>query len=134
MKQLSIFIENEKGKLAEVTGLLASHGINIRALSIADTEEYGILRIIVDRTEEAHEMLEEAGFLTKINNVVCVELDDKPGCLNNILRALSDAEISIEYTYAFTTSEKNKALMVFRVNDKDKAIDALKSVGIHATL
>ena len=69
MKQLSIFIENEKGKLAEVTGLLASHGINIRALSIADTEEYGILRIIVDRTEEAHEMLEEAGFLTKINNV-----------------------------------------------------------------
>ena len=134
MKQLSIFIENEKGKLAEVTGLLASHGINIRALSIADTEEYGILRIIVDRTEEAHEMLEEAGFLTKINNVVCVELDDKPGCLNNILRALSDAEISIEYTYAFTTSETNKALMVFRVNDKDKAIDALKSVGIHAAL
>ena len=134
MKQISIFIENEKGKLAEVTSLLAKQNINLKALSIADTTDYGILRIVVDETEEALNILTEAGFLTKINNVIGVDIEDKPGSLNRIISALSNEHISVEYTYAFTSVEIGKAFMVFRVNDNEKACAALKNAGIHAVL
>lgn len=134
MKQISIFIENEKGKLAEVTDLLAKRNINLKALSIADTTDYGILRIVVDETDEALEILNKSGFLTKLNNVIGVDIEDKPGSLHRIISALSKEHISVEYTYAFTSVEIGKAFMVFRVNDNAKACLALNNAGIHAIL
>ena len=134
MKQISIFIENEKGTLAKVTSLLAEKEINLKALSIADTAEYGILRIIVDEPEKASEILSSAGYLSKINDVISVDIDDRPGSLNRIISALYAEHISVEYTYAFPSAKKGKAFMAFRVNDNEKAIAALKSAGINATL
>ena len=134
MKQISIFIENEKGKLAQVSSLLAENGINLRALSIADTTDYGILRIVADDAEKAHSVLSENGYLTKINDVVGVKIQDKPGSLAKIISTLSGAGISVEYAYAFTSAEPGIAFMAFRVNDNKLAADALSKVGISATI
>ena len=134
MKQISIFIENEIGKLAKVTDLLAKNGVNLKALSIADTLDYGILRIITDDTQKAHELLTENGYLARINEVIEVQIEDKPGALAKIINALSKENVSVEYTYAFTSVEIGKAFMVFRVNDNAKACLALNNAGIHAIL
>ena len=134
MKQISIFIENEKGSLAAVTTLLAENGIDLRALSIADTTDYGILRIMADKPEKAHKRLTENGYLTKINEVVGVKIADKAGSLAKIINALSDEGIGVEYTYAFTSANPGEAFMVFRVNDNEKAIAALEKAGIGAVI
>ena len=134
MKQISIFIENEKGSLAAVTTLLAENGIDLRALSIADTTDYGILRIMADKPEKAHKILTENGYLTKINEVVGVKIADKAGSLAKIINALSDEGIGVEYTYAFTSTNPGEAFMVFRVNDNEKAIAALEKAGIGAVI
>ena len=134
MKQISIFIENEKGKLAEVSALLAENGVNLRALSIADTADYGILRIVADDAEKAHAILSENGYLTKISEVVGVKIQDKHGSLARIITALSNAGISVEYAYAFTSAEPGTAFMAFRVNDNKLAVDALSNVGISANI
>lgn len=134
MKQISIFIENKKGKLACVTSLLSEHGFNLRALSIADTAEYGILRIVADEPEQAEKLLTENGYLTKINEVIGVKIEDKAGSLNRIVTALSDADVSVEYTYAFTSVEPGYAIMVLRVNDNAHALAALEKAGISAKL
>ena len=125
VKQISVFIENKKGALAEVTNFIASHGINLYALSIADTQEFGILRIITDNPDNAREMLKEEGYTVTATSVLAVEIDDTPGSMASILSVLDKADIIVEYTYAFIGKSANKAYMIFRVDDNDKANAAL---------
>ena len=131
IKQVSIFIENEAGKLAETTKFLADHNINLRALSIADSQDFGIVRIICENPEEALATLKEADFVTTITDVFAVELSDKAGSLAEVLYILADAGIFVEYTYAFlSTTKEGSAYMIFRVDKNDEAIRALKNKGI----
>ena len=134
MKQISVFIENEKGKLAQVASLLAKRKINLHALSVADTTDYGILRLVTDRTEDALDALTEGGYLAKVTDVLSVKIEDKPGSLSKIISALSSGDVSVEYTYAFTSTNPGEAVMVFRVDDNEKAASVLKKAGINASL
>ena len=133
MKQISVLIENEKGKLAAVTRLLADNAVNMQALSIADSVEYGILRIVTDQVDVAVEALTESGYLVKVTDVLVVKTEDKVGSLANIMAALGDT-IDVEYAYAFTTTEPDVAMLVFRVDDNEQAIAVLRAAGINATL
>ena len=128
IKQISILIENKKGQLAETSRYIADHDINMRALSIADTQDYGILRIICDDPEKANAVLREGGYMTMITKVVAVANDDKPGSMADILDVLVGADVAVEYAYAFV-SPKAEAYMVFRVDDYDKAVVALTEAG-----
>ncbi|KYH31883.1 MULTISPECIES: ACT domain-containing protein [Neomoorella] len=130
IKQLSVFLENKSGRLAAVTRLLAGRGINIRALSIADTSDFGILRLIVNDPEQAYHALKEAGFTVSLTEVLGVEMPDRPGGLSNILSILEEAGINIEYLYAFIGKGDNGALVIFRVEELDKAIAILQRRGI----
>ncbi|WP_258360195.1 ACT domain-containing protein [Moorella sulfitireducens] len=130
IKQLSVFLENKSGRLAAVTRLLAEQGINIRALSIADTSDFGILRLIVNDPEQAYRALKEAGFTVSLTDVLGVEMPDRPGGLSNILSVLEEAGINIEYLYAFIGKGDNGALVIFRVEELDKAITILQQRGI----
>ncbi|QER42674.1 ACT domain-containing protein [Thermodesulfobacterium sp. TA1] len=131
IKQISVFLENKKGRLYEALKAIADHGINIRALSIADTSEFGILRMIVPQPEEAKKVLEEAGFTTKITNVVAVGVKDEPGGLAGVLKYLYDADINVEYLYAFVEKSGEKAVVVLRTNNLDKTISILQEKGVH---
>jgi len=126
VKQISVFLENKSGRLAQVTRILAENGINIRALSVADTADFGILRIIVNDVEKASRILREAGYTLGETDVVAVEVPDKPGGLANILEPLWKAGLDVEYMYAFVTSSGQNAVMIFRFEDPGKAIDVLK--------
>ena len=126
VEQLSIFLENKAGRLAQVTKTLAEAGINIRALSLADTSDFGILRLIVNDTEKAINIMKEAGFTVGRTAVVAVEVDDKPGGLNNILEALSGQNVNVEYMYAFVQEGGGSATMIFRFDRIDQAIEVLK--------
>ncbi|MCS7279875.1 MAG: ACT domain-containing protein [Thermodesulfobacteriaceae bacterium] len=130
IKQISVFLENKKGRLFEALKAIAEKNINIRALSIADTSEFGILRMIVDNPEEAKNALEEAGFTTKISNVVAIGVKDKPGGLAEVLEHLFKADINVEYVYAFVEKSGEQAVVVLRTNHLDKTIDLLKVHGI----
>ncbi len=130
VKQISIFIENRKGALAEVTGFIASHGINLYALSIADSQDFGILRIITDDPDNARDMLKSEGYTVTATSVLAVEIDDTPGSMASILGVMSKADVAVEYTYAFIAKAANKAYMIFRVDNKDKASKALEESGI----
>ncbi|WP_022855772.1 ACT domain-containing protein [Thermodesulfobacterium thermophilum] len=130
IKQISVFLENKKGRLYEALKTIADRGINIRALSIADTSEFGILRMIVPQPEEAKKVLEEAGFTTKITNVVAVGIKDEPGGLAGVLKHLYDADINVEYIYAFVEKSGEKAVVVLRTNNLDKTIDLLQEKGV----
>jgi len=126
IKQLSIFIENKPGKLVEALETLAEVKIDMRALSLADTADFGILRVIVDKPEEAESVMQKAGFLVKTNNVIPVAVGDKPGGLVAVLRVLADEGIDVEYTYAFVAHSRDSAYVILRVTDNGKAMDALK--------
>lgn len=130
VKQLSVFLENKSGRLAAVTRVLAAKGINIRALSIADTSDFGILRLIVNDPQNAYQALKEAGFTVTLTEVIGVEMPDRPGALSSILAHLEEAKINIEYLYAFLGRGDNGALVIFRVEDLDKAIEVLTSKGV----
>ncbi len=130
VKQISVFIENEKGALAEVTKFVADKHINLKALSIADTQDFGILRIITDKPNDARDMLKEAGYTVTATAVLAVELEDTPGSMAAILKVLSDSDIAIEYTYAFMSNVANKAYMIFRVDDNERAAKALVAANI----
>jgi len=130
VKQISVFIENKKGALAEVTSFIASHGINLYALSIADTQDFGILRIITDDPDSAREKLKTEGYTVTATSVLAVEIDNTPGSMASILSVLNDADIIVEYTYAFMAKSHTKAYMIFRVDNKDKATEALTNSGI----
>lgn len=125
VQQISIFLENKTGRLAEVTEVLGEHNINIRALSIADTTDFGILRLIVSDPDEAYRVLREAGFSVSTTDVIAVEVRDEPGGLARVLRVLQGDNINIEYLYAFVQKATNAALVVFRVEQVDEAVKVL---------
>jgi len=127
VEQISIFIENKSGRLAEITRILGESGINIRALSLADTSDFGILRLIVNDVETANKVLREKGFTVNKTEVVAVEVPDRPGGLGAILQALDSAQINVEYMYAFVERCGGNAVIIFRFDEADKAISALKA-------
>ena len=129
IKQISVFVENKPGRLAAVTEKLYERNVNIRAFTIAEAGDFGIIRMVVDKTEEAYRALKESGFTVSLTDVLAVEVEDKPGSLYKIAKALGDAGINIEYVYAFT-SEKHKALIIFRVNNISEAKKVLDQMGL----
>ena len=131
LKQISIFLENRKGRLWKALIILKDAGINIRALSIADTSEFGILRLIVPDPEIAKSALEKENFVVKVNDVIAVEVHDEPGGLEKILEILNMADINVEYIYAFVEKKGKKAIVVLRTEDIDAGINALESMGIN---
>lgn len=130
VKQISVFLENKSGRLAQVTRVLGNQGINIRALAIADTTDFGILRLIVNNPELAYRALKEAGFTVSVTDVIAVEVADEPGGLARVLAVLAEANINIEYLYAFVQRTANAALVVFRVEQLDEAIATLQAKGV----
>ncbi|TCT16832.1 hypothetical protein EDC18_101128 [Natranaerovirga pectinivora] len=124
IKQLSIFLENKSGRLTEVTKTLGDHNINITALSVADTSEYGILRLIVSDPEKAVIVLKENGFSVSLTDVICIVVPHKPGALNKALNVFSTEKISIEYMYAFEMN--GKASVIMKVTDIFESIEILK--------
>lgn len=130
IKQLSIFVENKAGRLHSIMDALADKGINISALSIADTTDFGILRVIVSDAEAAREILREEGVISKITEVIAVYIDDRAGGLVAVLDHLSDAQIGIEYTYAFLGRTEGKALMVLKADDMQGAVKLFEEKGI----
>ncbi len=126
VEQISIFLENRAGRLSEVTKTLARAGINIRALSLADTSDFGILRLIVSDNELAKKELKEHGFTVGRTTVVPVEVQDDPGGLHNILNILSQNGINVEYMYAFVQQSGRNAVLIFRFDRTDQAIEVLQ--------
>jgi len=123
--QLSVFVENRPGHLAAPIQTLAAAGINILTLSLADTQQYGVLRLIIRDWQRARQVLEEAGMMVRVTEVLAVEVPDRPGGLAEVLRATGQAGLNIEYMYAFTTRVAERAVLVFRFADPDAAIAAL---------
>ncbi|MGI5920156.1 MAG: ACT domain-containing protein [Syntrophomonadaceae bacterium] len=130
-KQISIFLENKAGRLSHVTRVLGEADINIRALSIADTSDFGILRIIVNDPARAYKILKEAGFTVSETEVVAVQVPDSPGGLAAILEQMSKAGLNIEYMYAFLGTSGKDALVIFKVEDTKKAYQTFEQKGIH---
>lgn len=131
LKQLTVFVENKQGALVDITDSLARKNVNIRALSIADTEEFGILRLIVNDNETAISTLKDAGYLIKTTDVVGVKIGDAPGKLSTALQVLDNAEINMEYLYAFMARTEKHAYVVLRVADNTAAEAALEKAGFH---
>ncbi len=123
VEQISIFIENKEGRLAEVTAILRDANINIRALSLADTTDFGVFRLIVNDTEKAENVLKKEGFTVGKTHVLAVEVKDEPGGLNTILDPLCENEVNVEYMYAFANPKCKEAVMIFRFDDHDKALE-----------
>ena len=126
VKQVSIFVENKEGKIADVLKILAKENINISALSLADTTNFGILRLIVDNPKKAKSILQMEDMIVKINEVLTVGIKDEPGGLAYVLDVLAKGNNGIEYMYAFTGHNKEYATVVFKTNDIEKAYDCLK--------
>ena len=130
VKQISVFVENKSGRLAEIIGILGANGIDISALSIADTTDFGILRLIVNDPPLAEKVLKDNGMVVKATDVIAIAVEDKPGGLAMALKLISDARIEIEYMYAFIGKSDNGALVIVRVNKPDEAVDILENSGI----
>lgn len=130
IQQLSIFVENKSGRLAEITETLAAANVDIRAISVADTSDFGLLRLIVDRPEEAVKALKKANLTVSLTSVIAVGINDKPGEFAKAMRVLADNHISVEYMYAFISRDKGKAYVILRVEDSEKATKALSENGI----
>jgi len=127
VRQISVFLENKIGRLAEITQILGNKEINIRALAIADTTEFGILRMIVDRPQKAYEALEERGFTVSQTEVVVVEVEDKPGGLAQVMAILGKEGINVEYLYAFVAPKGRGALVVLKIEEKKATVDLLQA-------
>ena len=125
--QLSMFLENKPGRLSEACRALANANINILTLSLADTQQFGILRLIVRDWEKAKKVLEDMGCVVNIIEVVATEVEDRPGGLAEVLDVIEEADINIEYMYAFTFRKEDKAVLVFRFDNPDAAITALQA-------
>lgn len=130
ISQMSIFIENTKGRLAEVCELLGNNNINIKALTIAESPEFGILRVVLNDTETAKKVLKENGFIATIAPVIAVEVSDTPGGLAKALRVLADNNINLEYMYGFVEKASEKALMVLKFDNVEKAVEVLQKNNI----
>jgi len=127
IKQLSIFLENKPGALSTPCRLLADAGINVQTFALADTQQFGILRVVVHEWEKAKQLLEKAGMVVKITDVVALEVPDQPGGLAHLLEVIDRAKINVEYMYAFTDKKDGQGLLVFRFNDPEAAVKALKT-------
>ena len=130
VEQISIFLENKSGRLADVTRIVGEGGINIRALTLADTSDFGILRLIVNDSSRAHEILKAAGFTVGMTEVVAIEVPDRPGGLADILDLIGDKDINVEYMYAFVEKSGDDAVVIFRFDEPDKAIAILQRNGV----
>jgi len=130
-KQLSVFLENKTGRLAEALKLLGDNSIDISALSIADTTDFGILRMIVNNPEEAERILKEEGFTVSVTNVIGIGVADEPGGLARALQILADANVGVEYIYAFVGKSEKQAMVILKVDNTDLAIQKLKENGIN---
>jgi hypothetical protein len=130
VEQISVFLENKAGRLFEVTRILAEAGINIRALSLADTSDFGILRLIVNDNNRAKEVLRQQGFTVGKTEVVAVEVTDQPGGLHRILEVLYKANVNVEYMYAFVHQSGSNAVIIFRFDNLDEALRILAENGV----
>ncbi|HJB28908.1 MAG TPA: acetolactate synthase [Candidatus Blautia faecavium] len=130
VKQISVFLENKPGRLAEFTDVLSKNNIDMRALSLAEAEDFGIVRIIVDDVYNASTVLKDAGYVFSITKVLAVAIPDEPGGLSKVIRVLGDSSVNVEYMYAFITRKKGLAYMIFRVADNKRAIEVLQENGI----
>ena len=132
LQQISVFLENKTGRLAEVTRLIANAGVNIRAVSIADTAEFGILRLIVDKPPEAAEALSKAGFTTRMTEVLAIEIPDQPGSLAKVMGIFKDTGVNIEYLYASLEKDCSTAVVIFKVEDIDHGHKIVEEHGLSA--
>ena len=130
VEQISIFLENKSGRLAEVTSVLSEAGINIRALYLADTADFGILRLIVNDTEKSRQVLKDHGFTVEKTKVVAIEVPDRPGGLSSILNTIKNEGINVEYMYAFVEKSGENAIVIFRFDELEKSIDILQQAGV----
>ena len=131
VKQITVFLENKPGRMEEVTGCLADERINLHALSIADTTNFGILRMIVSEPEKAERVLKDNGFMVKTAYVIAIAIGHSPGSLHKVLRALRELDISIEYMYAFTSRHRDHdAIVIFSFSDQENAVKKLVGSGI----
>ena len=129
VEQIAVFLENKSGRLAEITGVLAKNSINIRALSVADTADFGILRLIVDKVDLAKKVLKENHFTVGKTNVIAVEVPDQAGGLASVLKTVEAEGLNVEYMYAFVNKSGENAVLIFRFDDTDKAISGLQAAG-----
>lgn len=130
LKQISIFLENAPGRLYEATRALGDAGINLRALTLAEASDYGVLRLLVSDVTTARRIMMEKQFPARIDEVVAVEIEDRAGSLARILKPLIDANINVRYMYAFTGFSSGRAVMIFSFTDPDRAIDLLRASGV----
>ena len=130
LNQLSVFVDNTPGALSDITSVLASAGVNLRALSIAEAQDYGVLRMIVDKPDETLELLREQGWVCRANEVLAMTVPDEPGSLRKILTVLADNDVNMVYTYAFLSGVEGKACIVLRVDDNAAAEKLLRNAGI----
>ena len=130
VKQISVFLENKAGQLNQMTKVLSEHDIDLKALSLAETTDFGIARFIVDDVLETVTVLNQEGYISRLTPVVAVEIPDEPGALNRVLQVFTDSDINLEYMYAILSAEGQKAYMIFKVADDAKAAAALTSNGI----
>lgn len=130
IKQLSVFIENKKGRLSTVTGLLRDHHIDIRALSVADTKDFGIVRLIVTDTDKALEVLKDANCMLKVSHVIGIGVADQPGGLATVMDVLREGGITVEYMYAYVSRIADTAFVILRADDNQKAAELLQAKGV----
>lgn len=130
IKQISVFVENKAGRLAEITTLLAEAGVDIRALSVADTNDFGILRLIVNDPDKAEEMLKEHGYTVALTKVLAIGIHDQPGGLAAPMKTLFEYHISVEYMYAFISKSVDTAYVILRVEDNERAAQVLQESGV----
>lgn len=130
VKQISVFLENKPGQLNQMTNVLSEHDIDMKALALAETTDFGIARFIVDDVLETVTVLNQEGYISRLTPVIAVEIPDEPGALNRVLQIFTDNEINLEYMYAILSSEGQKAYMIFKVHDDVKASAALTAAGI----
>ncbi len=131
VKQISVFVENKGGRLAKVTKILAENGVNIRALSIADTTDFGILRLIVDDPDKAFKSLKDAGLIVRTTSVLAISIDDVAGSLASALDTIDKCGISVEYMYAYLGYLSGKAMVVLKVNEPEEATERLRSTNVN---
>ncbi len=131
IKQLSVFVENKLGRMAEITKVMGDAGVDIRALSIADTSDFGILRLIVNRPDDAVKSLKDAGMTVSLTDVIAVGVPDEPGAFAKAVKVISDAGIEIEYMYAFLSRVNNEAYVILRVESPQDCTQVLQKAGIH---
>lgn len=130
IKQMSVFVENTTGRLADITQILADNGIDLKAATIAEAADYGILRCLVEDPEAAVAVLKAKGFSASISEVLAVALENKPGGFNKVLRILADAEIAVGYIYSTIKSGEGEAVIMMKVADGEKAVEVLKANGV----